>query len=56
MLRRILRRLCAANFARCPLEIVFGDLQIMLESNALAVADPGADDVQGVRRGQLGFP
>jgi hypothetical protein len=51
LLHRILQRycteFCSAYLAGSQLEVVVGDLQVVLRRDHLRVADPGADDVNG---------
>ena len=58
LLRRILRRLCAAGLLLVPdgaVEVLIGQLQLVLHGDTLAVADPLADHVHGVVLGQFCF-
>jgi hypothetical protein len=41
---------------RCPLEMVVGRHQVMLQSDGRSVAAPGSHDVQRQCAGQFGFP
>ena len=50
VLHRILQR---ATFARCRCEVLVRHLEVVFGGDRLAVADPGADNVERVRLGEF---
>jgi len=58
VLRLKMRRPCAAFCAALasPIEVGIGHLQIVLQGDARAVAQPTRDNVKGMVLRQFGFP